>query len=119
MEIKELKIGTIFKCSWNGMADYFELVDVLPKSVKLRKLEWESCSAPEGFEEADPVHRWTRLRRDENGNYVYAQPCKYYTKRLTTINGYCNFKSPNYNGNASVRPLKEGEKDGYMLMYWG
>ena len=68
--IDDLILGTIFKCSWGGMSDYYELIGKTPKSVKLRKICWRTSAPPEGAEPSDPVHRWTCICRDENGNTI-------------------------------------------------
>lgn len=114
--------GLIFKCSWNGMADYYEVIGKTAKSLKLRKLRWETCSAAEAGEEpdGDPTYRWTKLLRDENDEPV---PEKDYSKK-EIINmvrvkerkdGTISFKSPNYSGDAYVRVCTSD----FMQMYWG
>ena len=118
--VNDLKIGTIFKCSWGGMSDFYELIGTSPKSVKLRKIRWTTCAAPEGEEQADPVHRWTRIVRDEKGNTVPEKDFSgkeiVYTKRVINLkNGGITFKSPNYGGDASVRIATSD----YTEMYWG
>lgn len=118
--VYDLKLGTIFKCSWNGMADFYELIGITPKSVKLREIRWETCAAPEGEEQSDPVHRWTKIIRDKEGNPVprkdYNGKERTYTKRVIDLpRGGITFKSPNYSGEASVQICKSD----YTEMYWG
>lgn len=80
--IDDLILGTIFKCSWGGMSDYYELIGKTPKSVKLREIRWETCAAPEGEELSDPVHRWTHICRDKNGNTIPEKDWQGYDKTL-------------------------------------
>ena len=112
--------GTIFKCSWGGMSDYYELIGTTPKSVKLRKIRWETCAAPEGEEASDPVHRWTRICRDKDGHTIPEKDWqgndKVYTKRVINLRkGGITFKSPNYSGDAFVSICTND----YTEMYWG
>ena len=119
MKIETLKIGTILKSSWNGMSDFYEIVKITPKSVVLREILWQTCEPPEG-EENDPVHRWTKIVRDENGKPVYDP--EYFTgkeklcRKLYVKNdeSWNLVRSPNYNGEGSVSVL---ESD-YTLMFW-
>ena len=62
-------IGLIFRCSWWGMADYYEVVGKTAKSLKLREIKWETCSAEDAGQEpdGDPTYRWTRIVRDKDG----------------------------------------------------
>lgn len=120
MKMNELKTGTIFKCSWWGMADFYELIGMTEKSVKLREIRWDTCAAPEGKQESDPEHRWTHIVRDEKGNTIPEKDFngkeKVYTKRLVSLpDGGFTFKSPNYDGAASVKVMKSD----YNEMYWG
>lgn len=118
--IDDLILGTIFKCSWGGMSDYYELIGTTPKSVKLRKISWETCAAPEGEELSDPVHRWTHICRDKNGNTIPEKDWqgydKTYVKRVINLkDGGITFRSPNYNGKAAVSICTND----YTEMYWG
>ena len=109
----DLILGTIFKCSWGGMSDYYELIGKTPKSVKLREIRWETCAAPEGEELSGLVHRWTHICRDKNGNTI---PEKDLYKRVINLkDGGITFRSPNYNGKASVSICTND----YTDMYWG
>lgn len=116
----DLTLGTIFKCSWGGMSDYYELIGTTPKTVKLREICWETCAAPEGAEPSDPVHRWTHICRDENGNTIPEKDWQGYdkisVKRVINLkDGGITFRSPNYNGKASVSICTND----YTEMYWG
>ncbi len=116
----DLTLGTIFKCSWGGMSDYYELIGTTPKTVKLREIRWETCAAPEGAEPSDPVHRWTHICRDENGNTIPEKDWqgydKIYIKRVINLkDGGITFRSPNYSGQASIEICTND----YTEMYWG
>ena len=116
----DLTLGTIFKCSWGGMCDYYELIGTTPKTVKLREIRWETCATPEGAEPSDPVHRWTHICRDENGNTIPEKDWqgydKIYIKRVINLkDGGITFHSPNYSGKASVSICTND----YTEMYWG
>ena len=116
----DLTLGTIFKCSWGGMSDYYELIGTTPKTVKLREIRWETCAAPEGAEPSDPVHRWTHICRDENSNTIPEKDWqgydKIYIKRVINLkDGGITFRSPNYSGKASVSICTND----YTEMYWG
>lgn len=119
--IDDLEIGTIFRCSWNGMADYFQLLAKTPKSVKLIEIDWETCAPPDGEENDDPTYRWTRIKRDENGKAIpYVDSITGKTniciKRIINLpKGGITFKSPNYSGDAHVSIATND----YMQMYWG
>lgn len=54
----DMPIGTILSSGWNGMSDYYRVVGHTAKSLKVQKVEWETCEGPEP---ADPVHRWCRI----------------------------------------------------------
>ena len=62
------------------MSDYYELIGTTPKTVKLREICWETCAAPEGAEPSGPVHRWTHICRDENGNTIPEKDWQGYDK---------------------------------------
>ena len=114
----KIEVGQIYKCSWNGMADYYDVIKRTDKTVTLRKLKWEICSAPEGKSDDDPTYRWTHLVRDENGNPIQDDYDfkKLFQKRIIIQeDGSEIFKSPNYSGEAYVSILKSD----YMRMYWG
>ena len=119
--IDDLKIGTIFRCSWGNMSDFYELIGKTNKSVKLRELQWETGLGPDGKPEEDPTWRWGHIVRDEKGNVVpeldqFTGKEIIYTKRIIDLpNGGITFKSPNYDGQASVR-IAESD---YAHMYWG
>lgn len=115
--------GLIFRCSWWGMADYFEVVGKTAKSLKLREIKWETCSAEDAGHEPDGdlTYRWTRIVRDEKGDTVperdqFTEEEIIKTVRVKTReDGSIYFKSPNYDGAANVGVCR-GD---YMHMYWG
>lgn len=119
--VKDLKIGTIFKCSWNGMADYYEMIGSTEKTIKLREIKWTCCSNPNpNDDDFDPTYRWTKIVRDDKGNTVPKRDFEgneiIYSKRIINLpNGGITFKSPNYSGDASVSICTND----YMRMYWG
>ena len=119
--VKDLKIGTIFKCSWNGMADYYEMIGSTEKTIKLREIKWTTCANPNpNDDDFDPTYRWTKIVRDEKGNTVPERDWKgnekIYSKRIINLpNGGITFKSPNYGGDASVSICTND----YMHMNWG
>lgn len=113
--------GLIFRCSWGGMADYFEVIGKTAKSLKLREIQWETCANPDPNDDSfDPTYRWTRIVRDEKGDTVpeldFDGKEKIKMVRVKTRkDGSIYFRSPNYDGAASVSVCW---KD-YMHMYWG
>ena len=115
--------GLIFRCSWWGMADYFEVVGKTAKSLNLREIKWETCSAEDAGQEpdGDPTYRWTRIVRDEKGDTVperdqFTEEEIIKTVRVKTReDGSIYFRSPNYDGAASVGVCRSD----YMHMYWG
>ena len=114
--------GLIFRCSWWGMADYYEVVGKTAKSLKLRKIRWETCSAEDAGEEPDydPTYRWTRIVRDEKGNTIpekdwQSKEVINMVRVKTRKDGSIYFKSPNYSGDASVSVCTSD----FMHMYWG
>lgn len=121
--IDDIFPGLIFRCSWWNMADYYEVVAIKGKSIKLREIDWETCSPEEAGHpgDGDPTWRWTRIKRDENGETVPVKAAftgeeKVYTKRLKVEkDGTFTFKSPNYDGQANVKVAATD----YMHMYWG
>lgn len=118
--IDDLKIGTIFKCSWYGMSDFYELIGKTKQSVKLAKLEWETGAGPNGEPADDLLYRWCHIVRDADGKAVrekdYNGKDKIYMKRIINLkNGGITFKSPNYSGAAFV----EITNNDYAYMYWG
>ena len=106
--VNQVLPGMVFRCSWNGMADFYEVVRTTQKSVVLKEIDWTTCSAPAGEEESDPVHRWAKLKRNADGSFIYVKDyngeVRTYTKRLhvNPKTGNMWFKSPNYGGAASV-----------------
>ncbi len=114
--------GLIFRCSWWGMADYFEVVGKTAKSLRFREIKWETCSAEDAGQEpdGDPTYRWTRIVRDEKGDTVpeldFDGKEKIKTVRVKTgEDGKIYFRSPNYDGAANVGVCRSD----YMHMYWG
>lgn len=116
-------IGLIFRCSWWGMADYYEVVGKTAKSLKLREIKWETCSAEDAGQEpdGDPTYRWTRIVRDKDGNpvpernqFTKEEIIKTVRIKVSEKDGYIWFKSPNYDGSASVSVCTSD----YMHMYW-
>jgi hypothetical protein len=118
---EELRAGTILKCSWNGMSDFYEVIGLSKKTIYLQEIEWETCPAPEGEEPSDPVHRWCRIKRDDMGEPIYVKDFngripKATQKRLTEReDGKVKFKSPNYSGAGWISISKSD----YTEMYWG
>lgn len=113
--IDDLELGTVFKCSWWGMADFYKLVGKTKSSVKLVELSWETCSAPEDDNDFDPTYRWVQIKRDEKGNFIEkGDPI---TKRIRNLpKGGISFKSPNYEGQATVAVCNPNKK---FHFYWG
>lgn len=115
-------IGLIFKCSWWGMADYYEVIDKTAKSLKLREIHWSTCSAEEAGQEPDddPTYRWTKIVRDAEGNPVpernqFTEKEIIKTVRVKTReDGSIYFRSPNYDGGSVAVCTSD-----YMHMYWG
>jgi len=114
--------GLIFKCSWGNMADYYEVIGKTAKSLKLREIRWETCSAKDAGQEPDydPTWRWTRIVRDKDGNTVpemrYGNQENIKMVRVKVrSDGSISFKSPNYSGDAYVSVCSQD----YMHMYWG
>jgi ParB family chromosome partitioning protein len=75
--IDDVKIGTIFSDSFNGMSDFYEVIDKTNKSITLRKIKWETC-APDSDADFDPTASedvkesalvelpLSKIQRDEN-----------------------------------------------------
>lgn len=53
----------VLRDSWNGMSDFWEIVKTTPKTITVRKLEWEICS-PDNPDDVDPVHKAVKLTLD-------------------------------------------------------
>lgn len=116
-------IGLIFRCSWWEMADYYEVVGKTAKSLKLREIKWETCSAEDAGQkpDGDPTYRWTRIVRDKEGNpvpernqFTKEEIIKTVRIKVSEKDGHIWFKSPNYDGAASVSVCTLD----YMHMYW-
>lgn len=67
--IDDVKTGTIFSDSFNGMSDFFEVIDKTKKSVTLRKIKWEICDS-DSDSDFDPTYRTVHICLDKNGNPV-------------------------------------------------
>ena len=67
--INDVKIGTIFSDSFNGMSDFYEVIDKTNKSITLRKIKWETC-APDSDADFDPTYRTAHICLDKNGNPI-------------------------------------------------
>lgn len=65
---KEIKIGTILKDSFNGMADFFRVIKTTEKSVTVEELQWETCAPDEPND--DPTYRTARIRLDDKGEPI-------------------------------------------------
>ena len=118
--IADLEIGTIFKCSWWGMSDFYEVIGKTDKSVKLAELKWETGLGPNGEVEEDPTYRWCHIVRDANGKAVrdtdFNGKPKIFTKRVIQLeDGGIAVRSPNYDGHATVQ-ITDSD---YDCMYWG
>ncbi len=117
--INDVKIGTIFSDSFNGMSDFYEVIDKTKKSVTLRKIKWDTCE-PDSNEKFDPTYRNVCICLDENGNPVpelnYKKEEIIYRKMAIKLkSGKIAFKGPTYGGFMGIVTDKY-EK---MIFYWG
>lgn len=116
---RDIPIGTILKDSWNGMSNFYEVIDTTPKSVVVRKIRWETCE-PDNADDVDPCHRCVHLLLDEKGNPVPQITCGHeiIQRKMITPLGTGGFyiKSISWNG-GQVSVLKDKTKK--MIFYWG
>lgn len=69
MDKSELKPGVILGRSLGGMSEFYEIEEVLPKTLVLIPIKWETC-APDNPDDIDPIHRAARICFDENGKGI-------------------------------------------------
>lgn len=112
--IKDFSVGMILKDSWNGMANFFEVVSISAKSIQVVELKWETC-APDDPSDVDPTTRCVRLKTDENGNFV--PKGKAMRKILKpTKEGHLHLSSIAWNGGYIGEMENPHDK---MIFYWG
>lgn len=119
---KDIPLGTILRDSWNGMSDFYEVVDTTEKSVVVQKIRWETCE-PDNPDDVDPCHRCVHLVLDKKGNPVPEKgfrpgenvPTK---RKMVTFkkDGGFYIKSISWNG-GGVSILEDKTKK--MIFYWG
>lgn len=117
--IDDVKIGTIFSDSFNGMSDFYEVIDKTKKSVTLRKIKWETC-VPDSDADFDPTYRTAHICLDKNGNPVpelnYKKEEIIYRKMAIKLkSGKIAFKGPTYGGFMGI----VDDKYKKMSFYWG
>lgn len=117
--IDDVKIGTIFSDSFNGMSDFFEVIDKTKKSITLRKIKWETC-APDSDSDFDPTYRTVHICLDKNGNPVPELNFKkeeiiYRKMAIKLKSGKIAFKGPTYGGFMGIVT----DKCKKMNFYWG
>lgn len=117
--IDDVKIGTIFSDSFNGMSDFYEVIDKTKKSITLRKIKWETCD-PDSDSDFDPTHRMVHICLDKNGNPIPELNWKkeeiiYRKMSIELGSGKIVFKGPSYGGFMGIIDDKYKK----MSFYWG
>lgn len=117
--IDDVKIGTIFSDSFNGMSDFYEVIEKTKKSITLRKIKWETC-APDSDVDFDPTHRTVNICLDKNGNPVPELNWKkeeiiYRKMAIELKGGKIGFRGPTYGGIMGII----ADKYKKMSFYWG
>lgn len=115
--MEKIQKGMIIRCDLNGLADFYEVVEVTNETVTLAMLFFEFCKSQDG--KNDPAYSWVKIYRDNDGRPIHASDCvggkSIHRKKLTyKKNGQVTFRSPNYGGRAKISVC---ESD-FQKIYW-
>ena len=116
MNINEIKVGTVLMESWNGMAEFYEVIKKTEKSVTVVQLVWDTTTPPENGA-VDTAHNWVAIKRDGDGKFVRQVGKNTFTKKFINVKGENgSVKGITYNGtwlHICENPLSK------FRFYWG
>lgn len=117
----DLELGTILADWWNGMADFYQVISTTNKSVKLRKIEWETCAPDEKDEDFDPTHRTARIKLGDDGDVIPEKDWQGNNKIIRKMVKFCKdggFYIPTaWNACGSMKIVTDLKKK--YSFYWG